>query len=166
METKRTFYWLWAAIGLLLLLNVATIGWVLRKLNPGRANRQTTEEIIIRRLNFTPDQLTQYRQSRSQMQTQIRPHEDSLQRFRTSLFNEIKQPTVTHADMNRLLAQMARQNTQITRLRFRHWQQVRALGTPNQQAQFDKLLTRLDQTINNPSQGGLRERLRDRFREN
>ena len=161
MNTEKRFYWLWAAIGLLLLLNLATVGWVVRKVNPGRNSRRATEEIIIRRLDFTPDQIAKYRQSRSQMQAQIRPHEDSLQRLRSSLFNQIKQSTVSDTAMNQLLAQMAWQNTQITRLRFRHWQQVRSLGTPEQQARFDQLLNRLEQGLNDP---GVASDLRDRLR--
>jgi periplasmic protein CpxP/Spy len=163
MDTKKRFYWLWAAIGLLLLLNLATVGWVVRKVNTIRANRQNAAEIIVRRLAFTPDQLRQFRQSRSQMQRQQQPHEDSLRLLRAELFSRIKQPMVADDGVNQLLEQMAHQNAQITRLRFRHWQQVRTLGTPEQQAQFDKLMKRMERGLDKSGQVGLRERLRERF---
>lgn len=162
MDTKKRFYWLWAAIVLLLCLNVGTIGWVMRRLNTARANRQNTDEIIIRRLDFTAQQIAQYRQSRSQMQIQIKPHEDSLQMMRTNLFNQIRQPIKSDSTVNQLLEQIARQNTAITRLRFRHWQRVRALGTPDQQARFDQLLNQLERVLSSPGQtGGLRGQLRN-----
>ena len=165
MHKNRNFYWLWAAIGLLLLLNLATVGWVVRRLSSMHDNRQSTEEILIRRLDFTPRQVAKYRQSRSQMQTQIKPHEDSLQHLQMRLLDQIKQPPiVSDTPVNQILDQTAGQNKQIAQFRFRHWQQVRALGTPDQQARFDQLLTRLEQGINKANRpGGLRERLRNRF---
>jgi periplasmic protein CpxP/Spy len=162
MDTKKRFYWLWAGIGLLLCLNIATIGWAVSKWNSVRANRQNTDEIIIRRLDFTSQQIAQYHQSRSQMQTKIKPYEDSLQMLRTNLFNQIRQPIKSDSTVNQLLEQIARQNTAITRLRFRHWQRVRALGTPDQQTRFDQLLTRFERVLNSPGQaGGLRGQLRN-----
>ncbi len=159
METKRKYYWLWAAIGLLLCLNLLTIGWVVRRTNTVRAARQLQEGVMVRRLNFTPEQLKQYRQSRNQMRQQSRPHEDSLRTARTALLDQVKQPAVSDEELDRLLDQMARQNRQVARFRFRHWQQVRSLCTPEQQAQFDQLIGRIGQGMNNP---GLRGRLRDR----
>lgn len=163
MDTKNKFYWLWAAIGLLLFLNIATIGWVIRRVDTIRTNRQNPEAFIARRLGFTPKQVTKYQQSRKQMRGRVKPHEDSLRLLRGKLFSHIKQPVVSDEAMNRLLEQMARQNGQITRLRFRHWQQIRALCTPAQQARFDQLLDRLGQGISDLGQGGLRERFKNRF---
>lgn len=163
MDTKK-FYWLWAAIILLLGLNVATIGWVVHKTDTVRSGRQNPERLLAKRLALTPDQLVQYQQSRSQMRRRSRPHEDSLRVLRDTLFNRIKQPAVSDAEMNQLLEQIARQNGQITRLRFRHWQQVRALCKPEQQTRFDQLIGRLERGINNPGQArSLRERLRNQF---
>ncbi|MBC7922466.1 MAG: hypothetical protein H7Z75_15405 [Ferruginibacter sp.] len=167
MDTKKKFYWLWAAIGLLLGLNVATIGWVIRKIDNVRNNRQHPEEFIARRLALAPEQVAQYQRSRNQMQTRAKPHEDSLRVLRSDLFRRIKQPAASDAvsdqEMNRLLAHIARQDGQITRLRFRHWQRVRALCTPEQQARFDQLISRIERGINHPRQSGLSERLRNRF---
>jgi periplasmic protein CpxP/Spy len=154
MDTKKRFYWLWAGIGLLLCLNIATIGWAVNKWNSVRANRQNTDEIIIRRLDFTSQQIAQYHQSRSQMQTKSKPYEDSLQGLRTRLFNQIRQPMTSDSTVNQLLDKIARQNTAITLLRFRHWQRVRALGTPDQQARFDQLLNQLERRLTSTNQAG------------
>ncbi|MBC8151609.1 MAG: periplasmic heavy metal sensor [Bacteroidetes bacterium] len=163
MDTKKKFYWLWAAIGLLLFLNLATVGWVVRKVDTVRTNRQNPGGFMAKRLAFTPDQAAQYQQSRSQLQRQLKPHEDSLRRLRGELVGRINQPTGTDAGLDQLLERMARQEVQMTRLRFRHWQQVRAFCTPEQQARFDKLLARLEQGINNGGPAGVRERLRNRL---
>ncbi|MBC8153862.1 MAG: periplasmic heavy metal sensor [Bacteroidetes bacterium] len=164
MDTNKKFYWLWGAIGLLLLLNLATVGWVVRKVDTVRTNRQNPGGFMAKRLAFTPDQAAQYQQSRSQLQRQLKPHEDSLRRLRGELVGQVNQSTVADAELDRLLDRMAEQEVQITRFRFQHWRQVRAFCTPKQQAQFDKLLARLEQGISNAGPaGGLRERLRNRL---
>ncbi len=163
MDSKKKFYWLWAAIVLLLCLNVATIGWVVRKLETIPSSRQNPERFMARRLALTPQQLGQYQQSRSQMRRHTKPHEDSLRTLRSTLFGRIKQPAISDKEINRLLEQMNRHNSQITRLRFQHWQQVRALCKPDQQARFDQLINRIERGITTPRQPGLRERLRNQF---
>jgi|GEM_PF-1916953 len=169
MNIKRIVYWLWATIGLLLCLNLATVGWIIRKVNTVRAFRQQANGqepggFIANRLGFSPTQLARYRQSRSALLQQLKLHEDSLRVVEHTLLGNIRQPVVANGVLEPLLEQMARQNTQITRLRFRHWQQVRAICTPDQQAKFDALMTRLEQELTKPGQGvGLRQRLRNRF---
>ncbi|MEZ0542432.1 Spy/CpxP family protein refolding chaperone [Fibrella arboris] len=162
METKRNYYWLWAAIGFLLCLNLLTVGWVMRRTNSLRATRQLPESVLIRRLDLSPGQVKLYRQSRKQLRLQSKPHEDSLRTVRAILLDQLKRPAVTEEELDRIWAQMARQNGQIVRLRFRHWQQVRSFCTPPQQKQFDQLIRRVGQGLNNP---GLRGRLPTRLGE-
>ena len=163
INTRKRFYWLWAAIGLLLLLNLATVGWVVRRVSMIRENRRNPAGFLIKRLALTPDQTARYRQSRTRMQSQLKPREDSLRLLRSALFNRVKQPTVSDTALTQLLNQIAVQNGHITRLRFRHWQEVRALCTPEQQARFDKLVSHIDWHINNAENSGLREPFRQRF---
>lgn len=159
METKRKFYGLWAAIGLLLCLNLVTIGWVVRRTGTVRANQQLAEGQLVRRIGFTTDQLKQYRQSRIELRQQARPHEDSLRALRIALFDRISAPLVTDDELDSLSQAMFRQNRQLIRIRFRHWQQVRSLCTPAQQPEFDQLIRRVGQGMANP---GLRGRLGNR----
>ncbi|WP_375445701.1 Spy/CpxP family protein refolding chaperone [uncultured Fibrella sp.] len=159
METKRKFYWLWAAIGLLLCLNLLTVGWVVRRLNTARTNRPLPEAMLVKQLGFSPEQRKAYRQSRVQLRQQAKPHEDSLRVLRTTLLDKIKDTLVTDAELDQLSEAMFRQNRQVTRIRFRHWQQVRSLCTPEQQIKFDQLIRRVGQGLNNP---GLRGRLQAR----
>ncbi|WP_370722491.1 Spy/CpxP family protein refolding chaperone [Fibrella aquatica] len=158
MEGKRKFYWLWTAIGLLLCLNLLTVGWVVRRTNTLRENRQLAEGMMMRQLDFSPEQTKQYRKSRNQMRRQSKPHEDSLRLLRTTLLDQVKEPAVSDEDLNQLLMKLSRQNRQITRLRFRHWQRVRSICTPDQQARFDQLIGRIGQGLTNPA---LRARMRE-----
>lgn len=159
METKRKFYWLWGAIGLLLCLNLLTVAWVVRRTETVRATRQLAEGMLVRRLGFSPEQTKRYRQSRVQLRQQAKPHEDSLRVLRKTLIDRINDSLVTDNELNQLSEAMFRQNKQITRIRFRHWQQVRSLCNPEQQIQFDQLIRRVGLGLNNP---GLRGRLQAR----
>lgn len=160
IETKKKFYWLWAAIGLLLSLNVATVGWVMHKVDTFRTSRQNPEAFLARQLALSPAQLARYQQSRRALQQQMAPHQDSLHRLRSELIKQVKTPTMPEEALTRLLDQMARHNEEITRLRFRHWRQVRAICTADQQATFDRFLNRLDRSINGVGRVNGRERFR------
>lgn len=162
METKRKFYWLWAAIGLLLCLNLLTVGWVVKRTEAVRVNRPLPEGALMRGLGLSPAQMKQFRQSRIQFRQQVKPHEDSLRILRTALLDRVSDSLVTDDELNRLTEAMSRQNRQITRFRFRHWHQVRSFCTQEQQAMFDQWLRRVGQGGNNAA---FRERLRARQRE-
>lgn len=151
MESKQKFYWLWGAIGLLLCLNLATVGWVIRRVAVTRASQQDPGGFTAKRLGLTKAQLGPYRESRIQLQRGLKPHQDSVRLLRNELLEKISQPAVSDAQLDTLLAAIARQNQAINRLRFRHWQSIRALCTPEQRARFDKLTARLEQALTNPA---------------
>lgn len=142
MNDKKKLMALWVAIGLLLCLNLATIGWVLNRGRQVRANRHHPESMLVKRLDFTPDQQARYRQLRAQFEQRSQPFQDSLLTIRRELFGQFGN-ALPDSTLNRILSRMERQNGQLMRLRFRHWQQVRALCTPRQQARFDRMATRL-----------------------
>ena len=164
MNDKRKWYWLWAAIGLLLCLNLGTLGWVVFKTKQSRrTNPPTADAYLARRLKFSPEQRTRYQQYRRDLRTAVQPHEDSLRTLRRELFGRIGQPIGSEANVDAIVNRIERQHGQITRLRFRHWQQVRALCSPGQQAQFDRWTSRLLETMNRPREPDQRERPRNPF---
>ncbi|MBO0947043.1 hypothetical protein [Fibrella forsythiae] len=134
----------------------------MRRTNTLRANRQLSEGLLVRRLGFSPEQMKQYRQSRLHFRQQVKPHEDSLRTLRTGMLDRVKDSLVTDDELTRMADAMYNQNRQITRIRFRHWQQVRSLCLPDQQATFDQLIRQIGQGMNNP---GLRGRVQQRMSE-
>lgn len=147
MTDKKKYYGLWLGIGLLLCLNLGTIGWIILKAGPFRANRQSPSEMIANRLDFTPRQQDMYLAIHARFLTSIQPYEDSLVLLRTELYGQLNKASISNQQVNALVSHIEWQNGQITRLRFQHLQQARALCTPDQQAQFDRLLARLVQGI-------------------
>ncbi len=163
MNDKLKLYWLWAAIGLLLCLNLGTLGWVAFRTQPlRRPNPSNADAYLSRWLKFSPEQRSRYQQYRRELRTTLQPHEDSLRSLRVDLFRRLGEPDVSEADVNALVHRIERHHGQITRLQFRHWQQVRTLCTPGQQARFDRWMDRLVKTMNRPRQHGRREG-RDQF---
>ncbi|MBC3788862.1 Spy/CpxP family protein refolding chaperone [Spirosoma utsteinense] len=165
MNDKRNQYWLWAAIGLLLCLNVGTIGWIFRKTEPLRINRTNgggnAEAFLPNRLGFDKQQRFQYRQYRQELRQAIRPHEVSLRQLRADLFARLQAPTTpTEAVVDSLVDRMNAQTGQLTRLRFRQWRRVRELCTPAQRPAFDELMTRLRERLNRIDPNATRERRR------
>jgi Spy/CpxP family protein refolding chaperone len=142
MNDRRKFIGLWVAVGLLLCLNLATIAWILNRAKVVRTNRQHPEMLLVERLNFTSDQHTRYQQLRADFEQRSQPHQDSLRLIRNALLGQLAQP-VPDAELSRLANRMERQYGQLAQLRFRHWQQVRALCTPRQQSRFDRMAARI-----------------------
>jgi len=87
-------------------------------------------------------QQTRYRQLRDAFEEQNQPNQDTLRQLHSKLFDGFARP-LSDTDLNALVGRIEQQNGHLTRLRFRHWQQVRALFNPSQQARFDQFLNRL-----------------------
>lgn len=171
MNDKRNQYWLWAAIGLLLCLNVGTIGWIFRKTEPLRINRtnrgDNAEAFLPKRLGFDKQQRLQYRQYRQELRQATRPHEDSLRQLWADLFARLQAPaTPSDAVVDSLVDRMNAQTGQLTRLRFRQWRRVRELCTPAQRPAFDELMTRLTERLNRIDPNAARERRQRKLEKN
>lgn len=163
MNDKRKYYWLWAAIGLLLCLNAGTIGWIVRKTRLSGANlgviQPNAETFLPKRLNFSQQQRGQYRQYRQALRQAAKPQEDSLRQLRAELFTQLQKPMPpSDAVIDSLVNQMNAHTGQLTRLRFRQWQRISQLCTPAQRPAFNALMTRLMTRLNRTSQNQTRER--------
>jgi periplasmic protein CpxP/Spy len=152
VNDKRKWTALWVAVGLLLCLNLATIGWIASRVGQIRAIRQNPEQLLSNRLDFSAEQQTRFRELRAQFRQASQPVQDSLKREHAELFRQFAQP-VSDAELDLLTAQLERHNRELLRLRFRHWQQVRTLCTPQQQTRFDRMVGRLlNQSLTNNNQ--------------
>jgi periplasmic protein CpxP/Spy len=142
MNDKRKWIGLWVMVGLLLLLNIGTLGWVAYRAKQIRSLRHNPQRMLENRLNFTPDQQARYQRLRAEFEQAGQVHRDSLRQLRDGLLGQLG-GNVPDNELNNMLAQMERHNGQLMRLRFRHWQQVRTLCTPDQQTRFDRMVSRL-----------------------
>jgi periplasmic protein CpxP/Spy len=132
---------MWVAIGLLVFLNLATVGWVTYRVRQLRTNLLNPERLLENRLDLSPEQQARFRELRADFRQVSQPYQDSLKRGRAELFGKLPQ-TVSDAELNALTSQLERQSVQLMRLRFRHWQQIRTLCTPQQQTRFDRMVER------------------------
>ena len=138
------------AVIALLLLNFGTLGFLLLRRpphpdgpgGPGRFGRH-----IVEQLHLTTEQQRQFEQLKSahheQMLASDRAYRDALQRY----FALLKNDEIPVAQRDSLLAQLAQiQQTKAT-VTFQHFADLKALCTPEQQADFEALLPDLMQVI-------------------
>lgn len=132
-----------AVIGLLL-LNTLTIGFMILKRPPRLAGRDgTPSRVIIERLHLDASQRQQYRQLIEAHQQQTHALSDeSAQLFREYYGLLTSEPTDT-SRANALSAQIAENQRALAQLNFAHFQQLKQLCRPDQQAKFDQLVNDL-----------------------
>jgi periplasmic protein CpxP/Spy len=141
MNDKRKWIGIWVALGLLLCLTFGTLGWIMYRAKQVRAMRQNPQQMLITRLDFSPDQQVRYQRLRAEFELAGNSHRDSLRQLRDGLLGQLSS-NVPDAELTARLSQIDRHNNQLMRLRFRHWQQVRNLCTPAQQTRFDRMVAR------------------------
>ncbi|GAB4001174.1 hypothetical protein GCM10028807_56700 [Spirosoma daeguense] len=163
----------------LLILNLLTIGFLVFK--SGRQPEFTDHQhppmdgpfrIIVERLHFDEEQQRQYREMGNQHHRQTEQlNEESVQLFQT-YYKLLAQPQPDSAKSSVLVRQIADVQRRIAELNFAHFQEIKSLCRPDQQADFTKLvddLARLfgrPQRRHGPGNGGPPEGRPDRPSEN
>ncbi|GAB2598707.1 Spy/CpxP family protein refolding chaperone [Spirosoma areae] len=135
-----------AVIGLLL-LNLLTIGFVVMKLNqPSFADRSDQRpghegpaDIIIERLHFDQSQQQAFGQIRKAHHAQTEQLQKQMRQLVSSYYGLLAS---AHPDSTQAIAfsqEIAQNQQEQAQLNFRHFQEIRALCRPDQQADFTKL---------------------------
>ncbi|GAB3687661.1 hypothetical protein GCM10027592_01510 [Spirosoma flavus] len=137
-----------AVVGLLI-LNLLTIGYLV--LNSGRQSLSTNNQhppmggggpfrIIVERLHFDEEQRRQYKElaDRHHEQTE-KLNDESVQLFQT-YYKLLAAPQSDSSNTNVLLRQIADVQRRIAELNFSHFQEIKALCRPDQQADYSKLV--------------------------
>lgn len=138
------------AVIALFLLNLVTIGFlIMRPGRPGRPGMQGPKgepaQVISKRLHFDDQQQKQYRQLIDEHQNQTRTlNEKSLQLYR-QYYGLLAAEQPDTAQANLLSGQIAQMQQALAQLNFSHFEQIKALCQPNQQADFTRLVSDLAQ---------------------
>ncbi|GAA4398970.1 hypothetical protein GCM10023187_10180 [Nibrella viscosa] len=139
-ETKRYRLMVGIIVGLAL-LNLALLVWMY--LAPRQQTRRTDRRLFLsRELNFSEEQRKQYRALRDEHFKIIRPMLEEIHESRKRFFQQVNDTTLTDAQLQQQAEQLETKLAQIDVKTFRHFQQVRALCTPEQRARLTEVLAR------------------------
>lgn len=145
---ERTKLLTFAVIGLFL-LNILTIAFLVlkpeRSSHPGPPRNQEPSQVIIERLHFDEPQQKQYRTLIQLHQEQVkRLNEQSIQLYRSyySLLTADRPDTVQAMALSQQIGATQRRLAEVN---FAHFNQIKALCHPDQQANFVQLVDELSQ---------------------
>lgn len=138
------------AVVVLLLSNIALIAFVLKgkeKRTTGPFGGKDPFTVMVEELKMTDQQQTEYKQLREQHFQKVKPLFDSMRAAKSSLYALIKEDDskVNHSLLNIYSNKIGERQSELDRLMFEHFRNVRKLFTAEQQPKFDSLVQRMMQ---------------------
>lgn len=153
MKDNNKYRLLWAAIGVLLILNISLLAWVAFFSRGGPT--QADKLFLVKELKFDEKQSEEYGSLREEHATQVRELRDEVKQLKKSFFEGLNQSNNISEDTLRAKAVLVElKMAEVDLLTFKHFQKVRQMCTPSQQAQFDKIITELILNLDAPRGGG------------
>jgi len=127
----------------LLLLNLATIGFVV--LGPGDRdrNRQEPREIIIEKLNFDEKQQKEYEELIYWHRNQINELDEKIRKAKKELYLQLLEKEVDIKTKDSLINALVEYQKQIENVHFKHFQDIKKLCKKDQLKNFDALTKEL-----------------------
>jgi Spy/CpxP family protein refolding chaperone len=135
------------AVVLLLLVNVAMLVFLLK----GRSHHEMKNrgggpfEMMVKELNMTEQQQTDFKKLKEEHFAAIRPVFDSVKTLKKSLFGLIKEETANDSLVNKYSALISEQQAKIDKYTINHFRKVRTLFSGDQQKKFDDFVQKMMQ---------------------
>lgn len=156
MATKNKIWWL--IILLLLAANTVTLVlfWTGRNQQSPQQGQgpQLLAEFLTKELQLDSGQQQQYQQLIQAHRSAAAPLRQKIVELKDSLFLLLKQGNPSDTAKAVATAKIAATTQQLERLHIDHFQQVRAICTPNQQQKFDQLLHDIVRRLSMAPPGG------------
>ena len=131
-------------VGVLLLVNLGVLLLFVNMKQPGGRVRdrvrQGMSEVLEKKAGFTPQQLKAYQELREQHWAKMKPLLGDMRAAKDSFYRLLYQPSVADSTLSRVAAAIGVRQQAIDMQTFRHFQQVRALCTPEQRPKLDSLI--------------------------
>lgn len=130
-----------AAVILLMLANVAlmaTLWWHHR--SPRHPGRGTPADYLVKELGLNTDQQNKLKELASEHHQQSEKIREKIKDARHELFSLLQQPGTSDSIKKSAADNVSKQLEELDLLTFDHFQQVRALCTPEQQKKFDAII--------------------------
>lgn len=126
----------------LLLLNLATIGFVVIS-NGGGRNRPKPSEIIIEKLNFDKNQQEEYEQLIYWHRNQIDKLDSQIRETKKELYLQLPKPEDDAKIKDSLIDLLSKYHKQIENTHFKHFKDIKKLCRKNQMESFNDLTKEL-----------------------
>ena len=154
--TKTRF--LTIAVALLIVVNFVLIGFILLKHNMHqqkglkRGHRNNPKEQIIKRLDFSDQQIAEYENLITIHRSSIEEKEEDLRKVKIELYSLLSEDEYSNKDS--LLLEISRIKTEIGTIHFNHFVDIKAICKTNQIEDFKKLTKDLTKIFNGPPPHG------------
>lgn len=97
-------------------------------------------QILEKEVGFSPAQMEEYKKLKDQHWAKMKPYFGEMKAARNNYYNLLNLTSVADSTVNRLADSVAAKQKQMDLQTFRHFSQVKALCTPEQQPKFDSLV--------------------------
>ena len=146
---KKFVAWL---IGLLIIANIATLAffWIGHFKNQ-RDN--SPKEFLAKKLNFNESQKNHYFDLAKAHNENAKLIRDQIKLNKDNFFQLLQSDTVNDSSRNNAALQVSLSIQSLDILTFEHFKKVRALCTKEQKPDFDELIQKMVNSVNNPQRG-------------
>ncbi|CAH0997645.1 hypothetical protein EMA8858_03779 [Emticicia aquatica] len=151
MKENNKYRFIWAAIGLLLVLNIGLLAWIMFFSANGFFPPKRL--FLENELKFDQKQSDAYRILRQQHAAQVRALRETVKSMKTEFYEELSQENISDSTIKSKAINIETKMAEVDLITFKHFQQVRRMCTPQQQKRFDELIMDLIRTIDRPSGG-------------
>ncbi len=144
MKTNRI---LTIAVVLLLVVNIAMLIFMLK----GRGHHDMKKpgggpfDMMVKELNMTEQQQTEFKKLKDEHFTAIKPVFDSVRTLKKSLFGLVKEENLSDSMVNNYSSLISQQQAIIDKLTINHFRKVRALFSGDQKEKFDNFTQKMIQ---------------------
>ena len=141
------------ALAILLVANIATIivFWTMKATPPPPPNTPKQPappaSFLTKELNFTSAQQRQFEQLRNEHQQQVHSLRDSMRVAKDLFFGLMNNDKVSDEDLQNAAAKASNYQQQMDIITFKHFKKVKAICTPEQQQNFDKIIQQVIRQI-------------------
>lgn len=105
-----------------------------------KSDRGGVTQILEKEVGFNAEQMEQYKKLKDQHWDKMKPYFGELRNARNNFYKLLNQASVPDSVINSAADSIAAKQKQMDLQTFRHFQQVKAICTPEQQARFDTLV--------------------------
>lgn len=146
LSKQRATAW---AIAILIILNLCALGtvWYQQRMQPrmgpprhfGKRGRDLAR-FIDRELNLTPQQSAQVKAQQKKFFGQADVLHREIGELRKEIMEQLLDPSPDSARVDELTNEIGAKETQMARLRFAHFQEIKSVCRPEQEEEFEALI--------------------------